>query len=101
MRLLIEQDESNPLQHNPGLLTVIDLPPGESVITCEFIERRIDAYKSSDDVFQNAFLQGVVFMESSKGSSLSHGAEAYLQGRGMQWHYFESVKRLKSFPPGE
>ncbi|KAL8747066.1 MAG: hypothetical protein Q9190_001005 [Brigantiaea leucoxantha] len=96
----VQQDESNPLQHNPGLLTVIDLPPGESVITCEFIERRIDAYESSDDVFQNAFLQGVVFMESSKGSSLSHGAEAYLQGRGMQWYYFESVKRLKSFPPG-
>ena len=101
MRLFTEQDEWNPLHHNLGLLTVIDLPQGESVITSEWIEQRIDTYENSDDVFQNAFLEGVVFTETSKGSSLSRDAETYLRGRGMQWFYFEFVKTPKSFPSGK
>ncbi|KAL9613025.1 MAG: hypothetical protein Q9167_002415 [Letrouitia subvulpina] len=97
----VHQGESYPLHHIPGLFTVINLPRGESVITSEWIEQCIDAYESSDDVFQNAFLQRVIFMETLIGCSLSQDAEAYLRGRGMQWYHFELVTRLKSLPSGE
>lgn len=72
------------------LATVIDVSECQSAILADWIQQRIKHCKEIDDVFQVQFLQGVLFSGGPDNCSLSSGAQALLEGLGMQWHRFSN-----------
>ena len=73
----------------PTLTTVFDVIDSQGVsITEGWIQQCIDHYQSTDDVFQIAFLQGVIFQAmEEKVIEVTESAQAFLAGKGMQWFH--------------
>ena len=71
------------------LATVIDIGECYPCITAEGIQSCIERYSKVDDVFQEKFLEAILFRSSSQGLCfLSVDAQTYLEGLGTRWHHF-------------
>ena len=85
---------------NAILVTVIDAHDRSSIVSENWMQRCIKAYKDTDDVFQEQFLRGIIFSNARLGLSLSTEAKSALERLGMEWHIFlnESENRLLPGP---
>jgi hypothetical protein len=70
-----------------SLVTVFNLPLIPNLnITKDWVSGRVQTYKESDDVFQDSFLAGVVFLGASEDEvEITNEAQEYLSKSGNQW----------------
>lgn len=86
----------------PSYATVIPLNRNRRV-TYTWLRQTLEIYRSTDDVFRDEFLSGVIFTGVTSGTSLdiSPEAELLLKSLGMSWHEEFDVDAADNTPlPG-
>lgn len=70
-----------------SLVTVFNVSVTSNLkITGDWVRERVQTYKKSDDVFQESFLAGVVFLGASEDEvEITDEAREYLSRSGNQW----------------
>ena len=83
------------------LATVIDISECHPCITAEWIQSCIARYISVDDVFQDKFLEVILFRGGGQGRySLSGDAQTHLEGIGTRWYRFLDADLNRQPLPG-
>lgn len=85
-----------------SLVTVFDVEADQtSSVTKSWIQQRIEQYQNTDDVFQIAFIRGVIFYGGQRNAlELTAGAKSLLHEMGMQCYDHIPVTAQVTLLPG-
>lgn len=75
-----------------SLLTVIDVKE-ETWITEDWLRQKVMSYRSSDDVFCDAFMIGVVFTQGTRMPKVSAEASDYMKSLGNTWFKITAARQ--------
>lgn len=70
----------------------------ETCITEVWLRQKVVSYRSSDDVFCDAFMSGVLFTQGTEEPKISAGASDYMESLGTTWR--EITPAICSPSPG-
>lgn len=73
----------------------------KSKITESWMQESVQKYKSTDDVFHEAFLSGVIFHGASEDVEIADNAQDFLSKLGTQWiQYMPPTSPAQNLLPG-
>lgn len=100
-RYLVQISENDAIlewHQDRSLVTVFHVHACEtSAITEDWVQQKLAHYSSTDDVFQPAFLQGVIFCGAAEDElQITETARSLLAEQGMEWHRCLSQTAMSS-----